>query len=405
MGTYRSRCKQKSGLCYVGASYEEYFTSNASVLVCNAKVPSAQKSYHAQRWNVPVVTADWIWDCINTGQLQPFGKYLIQTSSHDVPANGPSLLFSDDTRGSASGRKPLARSSKTKDIIQNSEQSLERTEDEHPVLSINDLTRDAGLKSPHENIRFPHIKSDRRIPSDAWLPAGNNPLNDDKTSKLEESSREISYVNNLSSKTLREISANSSPKPLVSPVKSPARSPRKSVSVYQEEDSLGPAISDLLAHHQRSSAGGVARTISETRAPGRRRKQLFGRAPSSGSLGFSRASSIDTLNTDGLGTPLESSTAKNEPTPLAALRSYEEPETSHNKAEQHLQLTQLGYEDPDVQEWRNRIVKKMGGMTESETGNSEGAGKRIKSIGVVIDVLKGGTEGVAKRTRQAMGRR
>lgn len=405
MGTYRSRCKQKSGLCCLGASYEEYFTSNASVLVCNAKVPSAQKSYHAQRWNVPIVTADWIWDCINTGQLQPFGKYLIQTSSHDIPVNGPSPIVADDTRGSTSGRKPLSRSSKTKDIIQTSEQNLERTEDDHPVLPINDLTRDTGLKSLNEKIQFPHIQSDRRIPSDALLPAGKNPLNDDKTSKLEESSREISYVNNLSSTTLREISANSSPKPLLSPVKSPTRSPTKSVSVYQEEDSLGPAISDLLAHHQRSSAGGVARTISEARAPGRRRKQLFGRAPSSGSLGFSRASSIDTLNTDGLGTPLESSTAKNEPNPLAALRSYEEPESSHNKSEQHLQLTQLGYEDPDVQEWRNRIVKKMGGMTESETRNSEGAGKRIKSIGVVIDVLKGGTEGVAKRTRQAMGRR
>lgn len=363
--------------------------------MCNAKVPPAQKSYHAQRWNVPIVTADWIWDCISTGQLQPFGKYLFQTSSHDMPANGPSPLVSDDTRERPSGRKSLSRTSETKDI-QTMEQNLERTKDDHPVLPINDLTRDTGFKSLNMNSRFPY---------NAWVPTGRKPLNDDKTLKPEELSREIAYSNNLSSTTLREISANSSPKPLLSPVKSPTRSPTKSMSVYQEEDSLGPAISDLLAHHQRSSAGGVARTISDPRAPGRRRKQLFGRALSSGSLGFSRASSIDTLNTDGLGTPLETSTAKNEPDPLAALRSYGEPESSHDKSEQHLQLTQLGYEDPDVQEWRNRIVKKMGGLTESETGNSEGAGKRIKSIGVVIDVLKGGTEGVAKRTRQAMGRR
>lgn len=405
MGVYRCRCKQKSGLFILGASYEEYFTSNASVLVCNAKVPSAQKSYHAQRWNVPIVRTDWFWDCINTGQLQPFDKYLIQTSPHNIPANGPSPLVSEDIRESTSGRKSLLRSNKTKDIVQTSEQVLEKTEDDHPVLPISDLTRDSGLKSLNVNNRFPRIQSDRRIPSDSWLPTGNKSLTNDRTSKPEESSREIAYSNNLSSITLREISANPSPKPLLSPVKSPTRSPTKSISIYQDDNSLGPAISDLLAHHQRSSAGGVARTISEARAPGRRRKQLLGRAPSSGSLGFSRASSIDTLNTDGLGTPLESSTAKNEPDPLAVLRSYGEPESSHDKSEQHLQLTQLGYENPDVQEWRNRIVKKMGGMTDSETGNSEGAGKRIKSIGVVIDVLKGGTEGVAKRTRQAMGRR
>lgn len=392
MGVYRCRRKLKSGLFFLGASYEEYFTSNASVLVCNSKVPSAQKSYHAQRWNVPIVTADWIWDCIKAGQLRPFGIYLIQSSPHGTPANGPPLLDSEGSRKTTSGK-----------------QNLGRSKDDHPVVPISNLTRDAGVNSSNMNNRFldadEQIQNDRRIPSDECLPAGKNPLNDDETPKPEELSREIAYSNNLSSTTLQEISANRSPKPLLSPVKSPARSPTKPLSVYQEEDSLGPAISDLLAHHQRSSAGGVPRVISEARAPGRRRKQLFGRAISNGSLGFSRASSIDTLNTDGLGTPLESSTAKNEPDPLAALRGYGEPDHSQDKSEQHLQLTQLGYEDPDVQEWRNRIVKKMGGMTESETGNSEGAGKRIKSIGVVIDVLKGGTEGVAKRTRQAMGRR
>lgn len=409
MGVYRCQRKLKSGLFFIGARYEEYFTSNASVLVCNSKVPSAQKSYHARRWNVPIVTANWIWDCIKAGQLRPFAIYLIQSSPHGTLSNGSSLLDSEDSRRSTSGKNLLSRSSKTKDIIQTSEQNLERTKEDHPVVSISNLTRDDSVNSSNVNNRFLHVdeqtQNDRRIPSDAWLAAGKKPLNNDETLKLEELSREIAYSNNLSSPKLREISANSSPKPLLSPVKSPTRSPTKPLPVYQEEDSLGPAISDLLAHHQRSSAGGVARAIPEARAPGRRRKQLFGRAPSTGSLGFSRASSIDTLNTDGVGTPLESSTAKNEPDTLAAPRGYGEPDHSQDKSEQHLQLTQLGYEDPDVQEWRNRIVKKMGGMTESETGNSEGAGKRIKSIGVVIDVLKGGTEGVAKRTRQAMGRR
>lgn len=409
MGMYRCRRRLKSGLFCLGASYEEYFTANASVLVCNSKVPSAEKSYHARRWNVPIVTADWIWDCIKAGQLRPFGIYLIQSSSHGTSANGPPLLDSEGSRESTSGQFFLSRSSKTKDITQTSEQNLVRGKDDHLVEPISNLTQDAGVNSANVNSRFLDVneqyQNDRRIASDECQPAGKKTLNDDETQKPQELSREIAYSNDVSSIMLKEISANRSPKPLLSPVKSPTRSSTKPLSVYQEEDSLGPAISDLLAHHQRSSAGGAARVISEARAPERRRKQLFGRALSSGSLGFSRASSIDTLNTDGLGTPLESSTAKNEPDPLAALHGYGQPEHSQSKSEQHLQLTQLGYEDPDVQEWRNRIVKKMGGMTESETGNLEGAGKRIKSIGVVIDVLKGGTEGVAKRTRQAMGRR
>lgn len=127
---------------------------------------------------------------------------------------------------------------------------------------------------------------------------------------------------------------------------------------------------------------------------------------SNGSIGISRASSIDTINTDGVGTPLESSNTAtgNESDSLAALLGYDKQEESHQTPGDYLQMTQLGYEDPGVQAWRDRVVKKMGGVTEVETGNSEGLGMRVKSIGVVKDVVGKGAQGVAKRTRQATGR-
>ena len=121
---------------------------------------------------------------------------------------------------------------------------------------------------------------------------------------------------------------------------------------------------------------------------------------------MSRASSIDTINTDGLGTPLESSNAAagNESDSLATLLGHETREESHRRPDDYLQMTQLGYEDPNVQAWRERVVKKMGGVTEVGTGITEGVGVKVKSIGVVKDEVGKGPQGVGKRTRNAMAR-
>ena len=117
---------------------------------------------------------------------------------------------------------------------------------------------------------------------------------------------------------------------------------------------------------------------------------------------MSRASSVDTINTDGLGTPLEPSMQSARPSqavsgkgysklkdtkdPFATLRAYaEEAEREENQPSMEMQMTQLGYEDPDVKAWRARIVKKMGGGEEFEDECLE----RKKCIEVVKDIAFG----------------
>lgn len=207
---------------------------------------------------------------------------------------------------------------------------------------------------------------------------------------------------------LQEISLNSSPtKPTFpSPLKSEIR------PGYKDEGSLGPAISSLLAHHQRSAANSASNPTTEAPKINRRRRQLFGRAPSgisarsTSSIGISRASSIDTVNTDGLGTPLDSSNshARNGSAgAFAALWAYEEQEPAHESPQDFLQMTQLGYEDPDVQLWRERVVEKLGGAKEIEPDKAAELSRRAESIGVVRDAVRHG-DGVSKRTRQALGK-
>lgn len=109
------------------------------------------------------------------------------------------------------------------------------------------------------------------------------------------------------------------------------------------------------------------------------------------------------MNTDGLGTPLETSTTHTRAAAdesFAVLHGFGEKEGFRESIEQPLQMTQLGYEDPDVRAWRERAIKKLGGAGPIEPD----AGKRVKGIGVVTDVGGRGARGVGRRTRQALGR-
>lgn len=63
-------------------------------------------------------------------------------------------------------------------------------------------------------------------------------------------------------------------------------------------------------------------------------------------------------------------------------------------------MTQLGYEDPDVAAWRERVTAKMAGEKPKSKGMTPGR----KSGGGKADVNEVGGLGIAKRTRGAVGR-
>ena len=92
----------------MGATYEEFFTPQASVLICNAVVPGHEKLLHAQVWGVPAVKADWLWDSIRRGESEPFGPYLVQ------PLRDPSLASRfTETPNSHDGSAKTRKSEKT----------------------------------------------------------------------------------------------------------------------------------------------------------------------------------------------------------------------------------------------------------------------------------------------------
>lgn len=165
---------------------------------------------------------------------------------------------------------------------------------------------------------------------------------------------------------------------------------------------------------------------------------------------MSRASSVDTVNTDGVGTPVEPATHSCYAKTNISLRTTNTSTTLHDDNstttnttsideshsnihplllshypsdddnerqrletqilnDEQLQMTQLGYEDPDALAWRATVARKLGGcgggVGSDGPGDGDGDGvgggrRKVKEIGVVKDVM-GSMVPVGRRTRGA----
>lgn len=46
-------------------------------MVCNTRKPNPEKLKFVTEKRIPAVHADWLWECLRTGELQPFDEYLL----------------------------------------------------------------------------------------------------------------------------------------------------------------------------------------------------------------------------------------------------------------------------------------------------------------------------------------
>jgi len=220
---------------------------------------------------------------------------------------------------------------------------------------------------------------------------------------------------------LQEVSPNSPTKPSstlsqLKPTPSLQSNPPEPETDGKYQDCLATSIAALLSHTRQLNNSTTSHLDKHTRPhhvpapppPGRRRRALFGRAPSnvsarSNSISISRASSVDTLNTDGLGTPIEPTATASFVLDSVGIKSLHDEEREDEESTPR--GTQLGYHDPEVGEWRERMVRKMAGKDDvKDIGAVKGRGMAA-DIGTVKDVDRGGGDsgngrGSVRATRQ-----
>lgn len=417
----------------MGANYDEFFTREASVLVCNTVNLSQEKLRHAQLWDVPAVSAAWLWDSVKSGERLPFEKYLAQSVSISTSkVSNPTDIIQSDSSTKAQINDTSARtsSSSTKRPTQKSQVIEDRYKP----------SKKGTLASTKPQQSTADLFPDSAGPSVDILPDDDTLQPTDFIAPLDSSN---TFNSTSISAPLREITPNSSPPKLIPEsiqenppkppqTKAPTPSPQKE-EIQEQEDTLGPAISSLLAHQRSSRTTAAAKNPASanpsTNAPHRRRRQLLGRAPSNlsstHSIPVSRASSVDTLNTDGLGTPLELSnnntvkapannptttTTAKEPKPQREI--YDPEDEAEEWREDPLQMTQLSVEDPNVAAWRERVAFKMAGgkitgkegvMPAGRGGATPGRKRGGAAATAAGAASRQGGWGIAKRTRQAVG--
>ena len=106
----------------LGAKYEERFTANVSLLVCTSlSAVRKQKLELALAWKVPVVSAEWLWECISTGFNAPVKRFLFSEMRQDL--DGPKVLAQAKEKGKGVDRpkskhgRPSSREGIDEDLL------------------------------------------------------------------------------------------------------------------------------------------------------------------------------------------------------------------------------------------------------------------------------------------------
>ncbi|KKA19931.1 BRCT domain protein [Rasamsonia emersonii CBS 393.64] len=378
----------------MGATYEEYLTPSASVLICNdPQTANPEKLRHTLEWGVPTVSADWLWISVQTGQRKPFDPYLIQ--------------------------KPSSQSSKA-------EQKSSNRSDSRSKQPVESRSKEESRKAPKQGAVSKPESASSSTKSDVSNPPPVNGHNDAPKDKSTNAS-----VGGLDASKSRSPSKGlDSEKVTTEPARreetGQAASSRNTTKAL--ENAVNGLLQQVRAFSRASSNSGGE---GGEQQPVRRRRPVLGRTNSLSSTrtgptkGISRASSVDTLNEDGYGSAVSADTDTNNQNSSKNLTNmrgqsfnsvlsggkvnvyvdsplYEDEEQEGDGTPA---MTQLNYEDPDAVAMREEFMKRGGKSDNSDSNNNDNnkdpakqdtAGDEVREL----EDIEGGW-GSAKRTRRA----
>ncbi|KAJ5894267.1 hypothetical protein N7495_005958 [Penicillium taxi] len=332
----------------MGATYNEVLTPSASVLLClNPKSASQDKLRHTAEWKVPAVSADWLWTSIQTGQKKPFEPYLVEKRTTQ-PKSRPEQLGAAFLPDKEPQKQPeILQDSRSKSSIQRApKRTLSGNHEKNRVTAIDD-----GF-----------ARNELDIAPQASIPESRSPSPE------------------VLEKETEPTTEKSEPEPPNPP----------------EPSALATAMQGFIQQAQAAKSKKQQDPTPSTEDPSfparRKRKPLLGRASSHSSskvlesmIAPSRASSIDTLNDDGLGTTLESAnptrdnsvsraTSHANEQSLASMFSGEKfdfladqlTRNTQNEDEENQEppMTQLDYEDADAAAMRAEFLRDAGKLPE-----------------------------------------
>jgi DNA replication regulator DPB11 len=309
----------KKSVELLGAQYSEDMTPRCTVLVTNSLKSLRKDKYeHSKEWKIPIVGAEWLWQCIELGKmLNPKTyRYRSQTRSGSLPdsAGRPSSRGTNhEAEAKIASVKPNARS-------------------QSPFTEA-----PAKPPSPELNTSALFTADEEQQVKDEL---------DSSTLQLETEPLALTKDPPDLSQPLSERNLNSSSKTV-----STAPAPSGHPFVRSPPEDISNAISDLLARSK------TAPLHSE--APKERKRstnRILGRVTSnlSTTSSLSRATSVDSTATHGNCVEFPHNSGK-EPLSIFSNEDW----NPHKDEDCQPPGTQLQYEDPESNEIAERVMAKM----------------------------------------------
>ncbi|KAF2009075.1 hypothetical protein BU24DRAFT_468471 [Aaosphaeria arxii CBS 175.79] len=363
----------------MGASYDEYLTTKTSTIVCSSTTPNEAKLKFARSNRIQVVSAEWLWECIRTGQRQPYEPYsLVHIDAGDrqrsrrrpdpfteVPTAPLSEEDSAKLRRKAHASKPSGKSqpqgsrSSARSLELNLSASADptpasateaatttiRQDDEEPSIELYDGPASHPLQDIHPSVNSPRRPSTSSNTSNARSP----------------SSKARSITTRNDGKAVTDPTAPQDP------TSDRASAPPAAASIEEAKPDYSSIMSELLAHRKPTS-----NTNATTKRQPRRQ---LGRAtstrsnPSTADEPTSRASSVVAEE--------RARSLHEPPEPRAA------PKRQATGIAEYEPSQELGWDAPGAQEAREKMILALGGTVDEESAGV------VRSIGVVRDVVAG----------------
>jgi DNA replication regulator DPB11 len=319
----------KKAVELLGAKYSEDMTPQSSVLVNKSLLDLRKdKLEHAQEWKVPIVSSNWLWDCIKAGTRLSLKNYRCR------PHKRSDSLPSTDQRPQSKGTHQADRQASVAEKRISRTNSLPSKHAKHP--------RNSGL----DNSAF--APDDDATVDEALVKQENDSYNvQTLPDALGSPTQELSSR----SEPLSERNPNSSTKTV-----STAPAPSNHPAPRPPQEDISNAIFDLITKTKTA----IQPTMNEP-IEGRRRNshRILGRVTSNistASTNHSRATSVDSTATHGH--PVEYPPYNSEANEQMEMLINGD-KITHKAGDSQPPPTQLQYEDPESEAVSERVMARM----------------------------------------------
>ncbi|XPS70216.1 protein kinase activating protein dpb11 [Ascochyta lentis] len=352
----------------MGAHYDEQLHAKTSVIVCNSRKPAPQKLKFATDRRIPAVHAEWLWECLHTGALQPFSNHLLNTLAPRQPQKArPKPQFSEkpsvavSREGDSKVQEDQKRANAPR-IVTKPQHSRARGPQAPRALDL--APADATSAAPNDLLTLPadSTRTSRAFDNDESLGgfdgSASVPLQDitansprrpstsstgsaanGKANPRQRSSSAESLIRAVpaarSSKPAREPTPDSV---IPAPSEPPIQDPQPPAKQQEEEKDYSDLLTKLRANRM------AAPTSADQADEKRRRRRQLGRATSTRSIGSAGDVSSGNLGLNG----------EDEDDETVVINEYQPSQ-------------ELGWDSPGAAKAREAMIKKLGGTLKEKS--------------------------------------